>query len=126
VPNPSIVLIPTARADLFAFEVKGRVHQSDIEWMARTLQSAFDRLGTVDVIIVMKDWKGIDLSAAFDPQSLWTQASANAHIRRYAVVGAPGWAKSMINILSPLTPVKEKTFDLPEEAEAWLWIDRPS
>jgi hypothetical protein len=123
VQKRSITQITTSRPDLFAFEVKGRIHQDDIEWMARILQAAFDSLGEVDIIIVMKEWEGIDPSAAFDPQSLWAQARANAHVRHYAVVGAPGWAKAMINVLSPLTPVKEKTFDLPREAEAWRWVD---
>ena len=118
----SLTQIATARPDLFAFEVRGRIHEPGIEAMARTLQRAFDRMGEVDILIIMRHWDGIDLCAAFDWESLKAQARANSHVRKYAVVGAPGWAEAMINLLSPLTPVDEKTFDLAAEAEAWTWI----
>lgn len=119
----AISRIGTDRKDLFAFEINGRIHQADIEWMAGTLQDAFTRLGKVDILIVMKHWDGIDMSAAFDPKALAAQAQAGSHVRKYGVVGAPGWAAAMINLLSPLTPVEERTFDLDEEDEAWAWID---
>lgn len=115
--------IDTARKELFAFEITGRIHEADIEWMAGTLQDAFTRLGKVDILIVMRHWDGIDISAALDPKALAAQAQAGSHVRKYGVVGAPGWAAAMINLLSPLTPVEERTFELGEEDEAWAWID---
>lgn len=119
----AITRIHTPRSDLFAFAIHGRIRKADIEWMAGTLQEAFTRLGQVDILIVMKRWDGIDISAAFDGKALSAQAEANSHVRKYGVVGAPGWAAAMINLLSPLTPVAEKTFDLAEEEEAWAWIE---
>lgn len=118
----SITRIATERTDLFAFAVTGRIHADDIEAMARLLQDAFTRLGEVDILIVMRHWDGIDAGAAFDWQALKAQARAGFHVRRYAVVGAPAWAAAMINLLSPLTPVEEKTFELAEEAHAWAWV----
>jgi hypothetical protein len=47
---------------------------------------------------------GIEIGALFDAQSI-AQAEANLHVRKYAVVGAPAWAKAMINLFSPLTPI---------------------
>jgi hypothetical protein len=123
VERSSITRLPTARADLFAFRVDGRIHKPDIEAMARIVDEGFERLGEIDMLIVITRWDGIDLGAAADPKMLGTQARANAHVRKYAVVGAPGWAKAMINLSSPLTPVEEKTFDLAEEARAWAWVD---
>ena len=121
-PGSSIVQVQTARPDLFAFEVCDRIRQADIEAMARTLETAFDRLETVDILIVMRHWDGIDMGAAFDGEALKAQARAATHVRKYGVVGAPAWAKAMINLFSPLTPVEEKTFDLAEEGQAWAWI----
>ena len=118
----SIAQVLTTRPDLFAFEVRGRIREADIEAMARTLGSAFDRLGTVDILIVMRHWDGIDMGAAFDGEALKAQARAAAHVRKYGVVGAPAWAKAMINLLSPLTPVAEETFELAEEDKAWAWV----
>lgn len=118
----SIAQVQTTRPDLFAFEVRDRIRQADIEAMARTLETAFDRLETVDILIVMRHWDGIDMGAAFDGEALKAQARAAAHVRKYCVVGAPAWARAMINLFSPLTPVEEKTFDLAEEDQAWAWI----
>ena len=123
VKQRAITPISTRRNDLYGFDVNRRIHEADIEWMAQTLQTAFTQQGKVDIIIVMREWDGIDLAAAFDSQSLAAQARANKHVRKYAVVGAPGWAKAMINLFSPLTPVEEKTFDISEEREAWAWVD---
>jgi SpoIIAA-like len=100
--------MPTKRSDLFAFEVDGKIHEKDIEWMARRLKSAFDALGTVDIIIVMTNWDGIDFGAAFDAEGLSAQGKAAKHVRKYAVVGAPGWAAAMINLFSPLSPSQKK------------------
>lgn len=118
----SIVQQLTTRPDLFAFEVRGRIREPDIAAMARTLESAFDSLGTVDILIIMRHWDGIDVTAAFDGEALKAQARAAAHVRKYAVVGAPAWAQAMINLFSPLTPVEERTFELAAEGEAWTWI----
>ena len=118
----SIVQQLTTRPDLFAFEVRGRIHESDIAAMARTLESAFDRFGSLDLLIVMRHWDGIDMGAAFDAEALKAQARAAAHVRKYGVVGAPAWAQAMINLFSPLTPVEERTFERVEENAAWAWI----
>ncbi len=118
----AITRIPTSRGDLFAFEIDGRIHKPDIEWMAHTLQSAFDTIGQLDIIIVMVRWDGIDLGAVFNSDALVAQARANKHVRKYAVVGAPAVAEAMINLFSPFTPVEEKTFDIAHQQQAWSWI----
>ena len=121
-PMPSIVSLPTDRTNLFAFEVRAKITKPDIEWMAERLTTAFEAKGTVDILIMITHWDGIELGAAFDAKAMSAQAQANSHVRKYAVVGAPGWAKAMINMFSPLTPVEEKTFELEETREAWRWV----
>ena len=118
----SIRQIATTRNDLFVFEIDGRIAKPDIEAMARRIEQAFREQKTIDLMIIFRDWGGIDMSAAFDDEALAAQGKASSHVRHYAVVGAPGWARAMINLFSPFTPVEEKTFDLEEEAAAWKWI----
>ncbi len=118
----SIVSLQTDRPDLYAFEVRGKITKPDITRMADQLKVAFERQNTVDVLIVITSWDGIELGAVFDTNALSAQAQANSHVRKYAVVGAPGWAEAMINIFSPLTPVHEKTFELEEVHKAWKWV----
>lgn len=118
----SIRQIESGKPDLYAFEVAGKIRKEDIESMARTVKAAFQRPGKIDMLIVMTNYEGIEIGAAFDFESLTAQAEAATKVRKYAVVGAPGWAGAMINLLSPLSPVEEKTFDLKEIASAWEWV----
>jgi hypothetical protein len=122
-PDRSIVRRDSPRADLLIFEIRDKITKPDIEWMAAQADAAFDRLGEVDMLIVMSNYDGADLGAIFDGDSLGVQARAARHVRRYAVVGAPAWAEAMINLMAPLTPVEEKTFSLADEAVARRWVD---
>lgn len=48
-----------------------------------------------------------------------------AHVRRYAVVGAPAIAEGVIRLFDPVTPVDACTFDSDQVSSARTWIDRP-
>lgn len=120
--QPSIKRLPTDRSTLHAFQVNSKITKTDIEWMAGEIKAAFAAQGTVDMLIVIEHWDGIEIGAVFDAKSVSAQAQANSHVRRYGVVGAPAWAAAMINIFSPLTPIEEKTFDLSQVEEAWAWV----
>ncbi len=118
----SIRRIQTDNPRLHAFEVNGKIRKGDIEWMAQRLEPALKQPGKIDIIIVMTDYDGIELGAAFDAKALREQARAITEVRKYAVVGAPGWAEAMINLMSPLSPVEARTFDLARAADAWKWV----
>ena len=90
--------------------------------MAGELKAAYAAQGTLDVLILIEHWDGIEIGAVFDAKSISAQAQANWHVRKYGVVGAPAWAAAMINIFSPLTPIEEKTFGPSEVEEAWDWV----
>ncbi len=119
----SIQQIPTSRPDLYAFAVTGRITEDDMETMAATVSSGFDRFDQIDMLITMPGYDGAEFGAVFDKEGLGAMLRSNKHVRRYAVVGAPGWAKAMINLLNPLTPVETKAFDNDREHEAWAWVE---
>ncbi len=118
----AISQISTNRPDLLAFEVTGKIAEADIEGMASTVSAAFERFDKIDLLLTMPGYDGAELGAVFDKESFATTLRSGAHVRHYAVVGAPAWARAMINVFSPLSPVEAKTFDLEEEEEAWAWI----
>lgn len=122
-PQGSIAALTTTRHDLLGFAIDARIHEADIEWMAREVEAAFKVHGEIDMILVMRHYDGADLSAVFDRVALKAQARSAMHVRRYAVVGAPPWAKAMINLFSPLSPIEAKTFELRDEPLAWQWVD---
>ena len=122
-PDRSIIRRDSSRDDLLIFEIRAKITEPDIEWMAAEANAAFERFDEIDMLIVMSNYDGADLGAIFDGEALGVQARAARHVRRYAVVGAPAWAEAMINLFSPLTPVEEKTFPLADEAAARRWVD---
>jgi hypothetical protein len=125
-PTGVIAQLPAPRADLLIFEIGGRIAKPDIEWMGARAEAAFDTIGEIDLLVLMKPWDGMDLAAAVDGELYRAQARSLRHVRRYAVVGAPLWAKAMINLGRPLTPIAERTFDDEAEARRWIDADRPA
>jgi hypothetical protein len=111
------------RPTLLAFEIAGKITKSDIEDMARQVDGAFDAYDRIDILLIMSDFEGMDAGAAFDGEALASQARSIRHVRKYGVVGAPAWARAMIEVSDFLSPVEAKTFDLAEEAAAWAWIE---
>jgi len=124
-PDGSIQEAPAGRPSLLVFEVGAKITKADIEWMAARVQNAFDRLDEIDMLVVMRNYDGVEIGAIFDAEAMKAGMRALSHVRRYAVVGAPVWATAMINAMSPLTPVEEKTFSLEQEAEARIWVSAP-
>lgn len=122
-PDGSIASQDSPRPDLLVFEIRKKITKPDMEWMASVVDRAFDAHEEVDMLLVMTNYDGAELSAIFDGDVLAVQSRGAAHVRRYAVVGAPGWARAMINVSGALSPVETKTFDLADEAEARAWVD---
>jgi hypothetical protein len=108
---------------LLAFEIADKISKVDIEDMARQIEEAFDAHDRVDILLIMSDFEGLDAGAVFDGEALGAQVRSIRHVRKYGVVGAPAWARAMIEFSDFLSPVEAKTFDLAEEAEAWAWIE---
>jgi hypothetical protein len=111
---------------LIVFEISAKIAKADIEAMAQQIDAAFDAYYKIDILLIMTDFEGMDAGAAFDREALGAQARSIRHVRKYGVVGAPAWARAMIEVSDFLSPVDAKTFDLAEEAEAWAWIESGS
>jgi hypothetical protein len=120
-PSGAIRIAASRRPDLLAFDIGAHLRDSDVEWMSREVETAFAREGVIDMLIVMKPWRGMDLAAAVDRDMLRSMARALRHVRRYAVAGAPAWAQALIALGRPLAPVTERVFD--DEADARRWIE---
>ncbi len=120
---PAIRRRPSPRDTLLVFDIAGKVTKADIEGMASQVDAAFDDLETIDLLLVMSDFEGLEAGAVFDGPSLGAQARSIRHVRKYGVVGAPALARAMIEAFGHVSPVNAKTFDLSQEAEAWAWIE---
>jgi hypothetical protein len=122
-PPVAIRRLDTDREDVFAFELVGRIAASDIENIYGLIEGACALHDKVDMLVRIRDYDGIDWEAAMKDFSLLGKTHALKHIRRYAVVGGPGWMGPMINVFKPFFSIEMKHFDAAEEREAWKWID---
>ena len=121
--SPAIQRRPSPRDTLLVFEITGKISKGDIEDMALQVDAAFDSLETIDLLLIMSDFEGLDVGAIFDGPSLEAQTRSIKHVRKYGVVGAPSFARAMIEAFGHVSPVNAKTFDLSEQAAAWAWIE---
>jgi hypothetical protein len=114
---------PSPRPTLLVFEVLGRIAKADMEEMAQRVGQAFDAYDKIDILLIMSNFEGVETGAVFDRDALSAQVRSISHVRKYGVVGAPVWARAMIEFSDFLLPVDARTFDLEEEGVAWAWID---
>ncbi len=122
-PDGSITRRDAPRPDLLAFEITDKVTKADIEWMSAITDEAMKVHDKIDMLIIMSNYEGTELSASFDGYANSVKARSIAHIDRYVVVGAPTLAKAMINLSGMVLPVEAKTFDLADEAAAWAYLN---
>jgi hypothetical protein len=122
-PDGSVARRDASRSELVAFEIRDRISKPDIEWTSAIVDGAMKAYDQIDMLIIMSNYEGSDLAARFDGYAASVQTRSVAHIRRYAVVGAPAFAKVMINLPGLVLPVETKTFDLSEKAAAWAWLE---
>jgi hypothetical protein len=121
-PPLAVRRLDTDREDVFAFDVVGHIRASDVENIYGLLEGAYSLHDKIDMLVRIRDYEGIDWDAAMKDFRLLGKTHALKHIRRYAVVGGPGWMGAIIAVFKPFFRVEMKHFDATEEARAWAWI----
>lgn len=119
---PSIRRIDTNRDDAYAFEITGRVNAADVENIYGLLEGAYTLHDRIDLIVIFHDYEGIDRNAAWKRHSMRGKMRALKHIRKYAVVGGPGWVKPVMGFFKPFLSVEMKHFELDDLTAAWEWL----
>lgn len=126
VQAPAIRGIESGRSDLLEFEVVSKIRRADMERMAQAVDAAMDAHDVIDILLVFTDFEGVTLGALFDGEAMRVGLRSNTHVRRYAVVGAPAVAESMIRLFDPVSPVDARTFDPHECDQARTWVEGKS
>lgn len=117
-----ITQIPTDNPTVYAFRIEGGVQSDEINAMARTMDDAMDRHERISMLLVLHDFDASDAASSITLKTLATQVRSAAHVERYAVVGAPDFARRMIGIFDDVTSIEARTFDPGEEAAAWAFV----
>ena len=104
--TPTVSRLPADDPAVYAFEIRSGTRSEDVAAMAEVMNDAFARGETVSMLLLMR---GVDLGdalAGLNLASLKAQARSASHVKKYAVVGAPAAAETMIRTMAPLIPVE--------------------
>jgi len=119
---PSIRRIETDREDAYAFEITGHITSADMENLYGLLEAGYALHDKVDLLILIHDYEGFDWSAAFTETTMVGKTHALRHIRKYAIVGGPGWMRGVIGFFKPFISLEMSHFEADQAAAAWEWI----
>ncbi|HMQ57923.1 MAG TPA: STAS/SEC14 domain-containing protein [Rhizobiaceae bacterium] len=121
---PVIRRLETPREDLFAFEIVGHITQADIANVYGLLEEAYERHDEIDLLVRISDWEGFDWSAIFADGTWAAKTNSLKHIRRYALVGGPGWLRGATAALAPFFSMQIRCFALEDERDSWTWLEQ--
>jgi hypothetical protein len=107
---------------VFAFRISGEVAAEDVTAMATTMNDAFDTHPSVSMLLIFDQYDGVDIGAGLDMETLTAQFRALARVDKYAVVGAPPFAATVIKMMDKVIPVDARTFERSEEQAAWNFV----
>lgn len=114
--------IPTDTETVFAFRILDEVRSEDLHEMAAQMNARFDRHDDVNMLLFFESDGGREAGATFDLEVLKSQARSLDKVSRYAVVGAPDTAATMVERFGAVLPVESKAFDTGQEEAAWAFV----
>lgn len=119
----AVARIPTDRADVFAFRVTDHVGKHDAHALFGFLGETWKHFDKIDLMVIIEDYDGFDLSLLADPAVWKGKAAGIAHVRRYAVVGGPPAVRNAAVFFGAFLPVDIRSFERGNESEAWHWLN---
>lgn len=119
----SITLIETGDSRIIGFEINGVVTKADLTRVIAPLKRAFETEGKINVFGRFTNYAGFSPAIFAAPDFLSMKMTAVTHIRRYAVVGAPGWMATAARLFTAMLPIEARFFDDADDAEAMAWLN---
>ena len=120
-PAPGVRVVQDGADGLLLFEIDGMMTEEGTEQVFAAFDRAVAAHGKVNLIVRVKNYEGFDLGLLGDPGFMSSKLGAIGKVGRYAVVGAPGWMRTMVQGMGPLIPIEMRTFDASEDAAALEW-----
>lgn len=107
---------------VYAFRITGEIDGEDMKAMGATMNNTFDVHPCVSMLLIVEQFEGVEAGAGFDMETMKSQFRSLAKVDKYAVVGAPSVASTMINVMDKVIPTDARTFERSEEAAAWAFV----
>ncbi|SEM47689.1 SpoIIAA-like [Loktanella fryxellensis] len=119
-----ITPIPTDFPHVYAFEITDKLDAEGMRQMGDILNAAFDRHpGKINILLRFKDFEASDAAVGTNLSAMKAQFGSLTNVNRYATVGAPPAAETMIEVMNHVIPVDAKTFSSEEERDAWAFVN---
>ena len=123
---PAINRITTNRKDALAFAIDGQMTSADVENLYGLFDAESANLSHIDMIIIFKEYDGIDWKTLFNEDTAKIRAAALKKVKRYAIVGGPDWLRFTVDFLRPFKTIDIRWFDSQNVDTAWNFIDAHS
>lgn len=123
---PTINRIRTNRKDALAFSIDGPMTSADIENLYGLFDAESANLSHIDMIIIFKEYDGIDWKTLFNEDTAKIRAAALKKVKRYAIVGGPDWLRFAVDFLRPFKTIDIRWFGSQNVDTAWNFIDAHS
>ncbi len=114
--------IATDSPTVYAFRITGHIDDDDAEAMAKYMNEVFDKTDKVNMLLDLSRFTGSDWDSMLDGDVIRSRFRSLSHVAKYAVIGAPDSAASMIGFMDKIIPVEARAFDASEEAAAWQFV----
>lgn len=114
-----ITQIPTDNSTVYAFRVIGHIHDDASEALSDFMNTVFDTHAKVNMLLDLSQFTGSDWDSMLDGDVIKSRLRSLKHVQRYAVVGAPDRAATMIALMDKIIPVEARAFDTADIAKAW-------
>lgn len=124
--SETINQIPVDNPLVCAVRISGEINAEDMKAKGAIMNDAFDVHPSVSMLLVFDQIVGFDAGAGFDKETFTSQFRSLAKVDKYAVVGAPSVAATMINVMEKVIPTDARTFLRSEEAAAWAFVGASS
>jgi len=120
----SIRFLPTTKDNVLAFEVDGVMSSEEMPGVIKKLEGFLADHDKVRLLFRMKHFGGFDPSILMQSGLFSMKLSAMEKVERYAIVGAPGWMRKVVDTMNPAFPdIDMQTFPTDREGEAWVWLE---
>ncbi|SMX38603.1 STAS/SEC14 domain-containing protein [Maliponia aquimaris] len=118
---PGVRIVEDGSDGLMVFEIVGKMQKDDADRVFAAFDSAVARHGKINLMVRVKNYEGFDLGLLGDRETMTSKFGAIGKVGRYAVVGAPGWMRAVVQGMAPLLPIEMRAFEASEDDQALAW-----
>ncbi|RKF16819.1 STAS/SEC14 domain-containing protein [Roseovarius spongiae] len=119
--EPGVRVVEDGGDGLLIFEIDGRLSTEDADAVFAAFDHAVEAHGKVNLLVRVRDYEGFDLAMLGDRDLMMSKFGAIGKVGRYAIVGAPGWMRAVVEAATSFMPFDARAFDASEEEDARAW-----